>query len=446
MLSAQNKLQEFILKERLFTKDERILLAVSGGKDSVLMAHLFALCGFNMAIAHCNFNLRAQEAQRDQEFVKNLAQQLQVPFHLASFNTKAFADEHQISIQMAARDLRYAFFEEVRVENNYAKIAVAHHQNDAIETVLINLVRGTGISGLHGIKAIKEKLIRPMLGFTTDEIAQIVKENHIEFVEDSSNLSNKYFRNKIRLDVVPVLKELNPSLEQTFEKNLEYFNQLEEFLALQVAQQSAKMLKPLSDGYLIEITKIKELKPIQLLLFELLKPFSFNLTTVKDLIKGLENPIGQKFYSTDFVALLDRGNLIISKIQTEEKFNILINEDDILVQHASFLLKSSRLNKEITDFKSEANLAYVNGDLLVYPLTLRNWNIGDTFKPFGMNGMKKLSDFFIQQKINNLDKAKTPILVNGDGKIIWVCGLRTDDRFKVSLKTNKIIIFELDNI
>jgi tRNA(Ile)-lysidine synthase len=308
------------------------------------------------------------------------------------------------------------------------------------------LVRGTGISGLHGIKATKEKVIRPMLGFTTDEIAQIVQENHIEFVEDSSNLSNKYYRNKIRLDVVPVLKELNPSLEQTFEKNLEYFNQLEEFLALQVAQQSAKMLKPLSDGYLIEITKIKELKPIQLLLFELLKPFSFNLTTVKDLIKGLENPIGQKFYSTDFVALLDRGNLIISKIQTEEKFNILINEDDILVQHASFLLKSSRLNKEITDFKSEANLAYVNGDLLVYPLTLRNWNIGDTFKPFGMNGMKKLSDFFIQQKINNLDKAKTPILVNGDGKIIWVCGLRTDDRFKVSLKTNKIIIFELDNI
>ena len=446
MLLAQNKLQDFIQKENLFTKNEQILLAVSGGKDSVLMAQLFALCGFKFTIAHCNFNLRGQEAKRDQEFVKNLAKQLNVPFYLANFNTQAYAEEHQISIQMAARDLRYAFFEEVRLENRFDKIAVAHHQNDVIETVLINLVRGTGIAGLHGIKAKRENIIRPLLCFTAEEINHIVQEYNISFVEDSSNLSNKYFRNKIRLDVVPALKELNPSLEKTFEKNLNYFTDLEEFLALQIAALSDKMLKPFVGGYRIEIAEIKALNPIQLLLFEILKPFGFNLTSIQDLIKALENPNSQQFYSDDYVALLDRESLIINKVLDAVQFNILIEEEEMEVQNHLFKLKSSVLQQPLTDFKSEANVAYVNSNLLVYPLTVRNWKTGDSFKPFGMNGMKKLSDFFIQLKINNLEKAKTPILVNGDGKIIWVCGLRTDDRFKVTLKTNKIIIFTLENV
>jgi tRNA(Ile)-lysidine synthase len=446
MLLAKNKLQEFIQKEQLFNKDEYILLAVSGGKDSVLMAHLFALCGFNIAIAHCNFNLRGQEANRDQEFVKNLAEQLKVPFYIESFDTKTYALEQKISIQMAARDLRYAFFEKVRAQNTYAKIAVAHHQNDAIETVLINLIRGTGIAGLHGIKSKKENIIRPLIAFTAIEITEIVEAKGIAFVEDSSNLSNKYFRNKIRLDIIPKMKELNPSLEQTFEKNLNYFTDLERFLALQVAELSVKMLKPFAGGYRLEIAAIKVLKPLAFLLFEILKPFGFNLTCIQDLIRVLEKPNGQQFYSPHFVALLDRESLIINKLSDAGDFNIQIDEGEGEVQHYLFKLKSSVLNKSLTDFKSLPNLSYVDSDLLVYPLTLRNWKNGDTFKPFGMKGMKKLSDFFIQQKINNLDKATTPILVNGDGKIIWVCGLRTDDRFKVSLKTNKIIIFELENI
>ena len=446
MLSAQNKLQEFIQKENLFTKSEQILLAVSGGKDSVLMAQLFALCDFNFAIAHCNFNLRGQEAQRDQEFVKNLAKQLNVPFYLANFNTQAYAEEHQISIQMAARELRYVFFEDIRLENNFDKIAVAHHQNDVIETVLINLVRGTGISGLHGIKAKRENIIRPLLCFTADEVNHIVQEHNISFVEDSSNLSNKYFRNKIRLDVVPALKELNPSLEKTFEKNIAYFNQLEEFLAIQVSSLFKQLFIPIANGYKIEIAKINALNPLQLLLFEILKPFGFNLTSIQDLIKALGKPNGQQFYSDDYVALLDRESLIINKALDAVQFNIQIEEEEMEVQNHLFKVKSSVLQRPLTDLKSTTNVAYVNYNLLVYPLTLRNWKTGDSFKPFGMNGMKKLSDFFIQLKINNLEKAKTPILVNGDGKIIWVCGLRTDDRFKVTLKTNKIIIFTLENV
>ena len=206
------------------------------------------------------------------------------------------------------------------------------------------------------------------------------------------------------------------------------------------------MFIPIANGYKIEIAKINALNPLQLLLFEILKPFGFNLTSIQDLIKALGKPNGQQFYSDDYVALLDRESLIINKLSDAGDFNIQIEEEEMEAQNHLFKLKSSVLQRPLTDLKSTTNVAYVNYNLLVYPLTVRNWKTGDSFKPFGMNGMKKLSDFFIQLKINNLEKAKTPILVNGDGKIIWVCGLRTDDRFKVTLKTNKIIIFTLENV
>ncbi|MBC7655261.1 MAG: tRNA lysidine(34) synthetase TilS, partial [Oligoflexus sp.] len=216
MLLAQKQLQDFIKSNALFKPTDKILLAVSGGKDSVAMAHLFFSLDLNFAIAHCNFNLREEESKRDENFVKNLANQFKVPFHLTSLETQKFAKENKISTQMAARDLRYAYFEEIRAQFNYQKIATAQHQNDAIETVLLNLIRGTGIAGLHGIKVQRENIIRPLLCFTSDDILRIIKENNWVFVEDSSNASTKYIRNKIRLDIVPEMKKINPSLEQTF--------------------------------------------------------------------------------------------------------------------------------------------------------------------------------------------------------------------------------------
>ncbi|RZK73631.1 MAG: tRNA lysidine(34) synthetase TilS, partial [Pedobacter sp.] len=225
----------FINHQQLFSANDKVLLAVSGGKDSVLMVHLFKTAGYDIGIAHCNFNLRADESQRDETFVRMLANTLNIPFHVKHFDTKTYAEEHKVSTQMAARELRYTWFENIRAEYNYQYIALAQHNDDAIETVLLNLTRGTGIAGLHGIMAKRALLIRPLLFLSRNEIELLIAENNIDFVEDSSNATTKYARNKIRHQVVPVLKEINPNLEQTFAHNIQRFAETEMVLQQAVA-------------------------------------------------------------------------------------------------------------------------------------------------------------------------------------------------------------------
>ncbi len=444
MLLAAKQLQSFIKSNTLFSPTDKILLAVSGGKDSVAMAHLFFSLDFKFAIAHCNFNLRGEESKRDEDFVKNLAKKLNVSFHLTYFETQKFAEENKISTQMAARDLRYVYFEEIRTQFNYQKIAIAQHQNDAIETVLLNLIRGTGIAGLHGIKVQRENIIRPMLCFNSDNIANIINENNLAFVEDSSNASNKYIRNKIRLDIIPEMKKINPSLEQTFTKNLHHFNELEEFLNLEVEKLRSNILVKTDVGFQIKITDILNLKPQNILLFEILKPFNFKETIIKDLIDALNGISGKQFFSNSHSIIIDRENILIQKIENNHIEQITISEDENQLYFAGFDFKKTILNAFPSSFKIDANAVYIDSDLLIYPLILRFWKQGDAFKPFGMDGVKKLSDFFINQKININEKNNIPILINGDGKIIWVCGLRSDDRFKIKPKTKKIIIFTVE--
>ncbi len=241
--------QDFIKQQQLFVSGNRILLAVSGGKDSVLMLHLFKAIGVDVGVAHCNFNLRGDEAQRDESFVAQLAINLGLSFYVTHFDTKKYAAENKISTQMAARDLRYNWFEEIRVKEKYDYIALAQHQNDAVETVLINLVRGTGISGLHGILPKRGRLIRPLLFLTRQQVEEAVTANHIDFVEDSSNLRTNYTRNKIRLQVVPQLQEINPNLEKTFTENIARFSELETFLKVQVQKLKNKSKIKRPDGF-----------------------------------------------------------------------------------------------------------------------------------------------------------------------------------------------------
>ncbi|MBK0381361.1 tRNA lysidine(34) synthetase TilS [Pedobacter sp. SD-b] len=444
MLSAQKQLQEFIKSNALFKPTDKILLAVSGGKDSVAMVHLFRSLGFSFGIAHCNFNLRGQETIRDQEFVRSLAKALKTDFHLKSFDTQKFAEKNKISTQMAARDLRYAYFEEIRKGFDYKKIAVAQHQNDAMETVLLNLIRGTGIAGLHGIKADRNNIIRPMLCFTADDILKLVKENDWAFVEDSSNASNKYIRNKIRMDIIPEMEKINPSLAKTFDHHLKYFSDLEAFLNSEVAKIKADILIKNDRGYQIERKAIQNLKPQKLLLYEVLKDFSFNETSITDLINALNGIPGKQFFSDTHHIILDRENIIIHKIENKHLSDLAVFESDLTFQFDNYRFKQNKLTAFPSSFTSNENTIFVDQSLLVYPLKLRFWQQGDVFKPFGMKGVKKISDFFINQKVNVKQKASIPILINGDGKIIWVCGLRGDDRFKVRSNTKKIIIFEVE--
>ena len=304
---------DFVEQNKLFAPANKILAAVSGGMDSVLMAHLLKSAGFNFGIAHCNFMLRGDEALADQEFTRSLAQQLNVSFHTISFDTRKHAADHKVSIQMAARQLRYQWFDDVCKTAGYHIIALAHHQNDTIETILLNLTRGTGIAGLHGILPVNGNLVRPMLFLTRNDIQTVIAREGLKFTEDSSNASTKYARNKIRHQVVPVLKELNPSLENTFENNLRHFRELEVLLNNSVEGLKAKLLIVHEGDVHISLDEIKELNPQRLLLFKLLQPYGFIEPVVDDLLTSLYKHPGKIFEGAGYRAIIDRGKLIISK-------------------------------------------------------------------------------------------------------------------------------------
>ncbi len=441
MLPSQHFLN-FIEQNQLFTKQDTILVAVSGGRDSVLLAYLLKENDFNFGIAHCNFKLRGNESDQEQHFVSDLALKLGVRFYTTEFNTAEHASQKGISIQMAARELRYQWFEHTRHELAYTYIAIAHHQNDSVETILLNLIRGTGIAGMHGILPKNGLIVRPLLFLTRDEIDIIVNEEGLPFVDDSSNASTKYARNKIRLDVIPHLKELNPRLEETFNKNMERFRELETLLEHQVKTLQQTLLIHHGDDIHIAIDHVKLLHPKKILLFGLLNKYGFNATSIDDIIYSLDKHPGRVFNSPGFMLLLDRDKLILTKKIHSNNDSVLIYQDDLTVNYADF--KLTLLHDDIPLVVRDNPMALsVDIEKLVYPLTLRSWQMGDYFYPLGMKGRKKLSDFFVNEKIPLNQKTKIPILVNGNADVIWVGGYRSDDRYKVSAYTKKVIIFEL---
>jgi tRNA(Ile)-lysidine synthase len=432
----------FIEQNALFAPGTKVLAAVSGGTDSVLMSHLLKAAGINFGIAHCNFQLRGDEALRDQEFCQNLALKLRVPFHTINFDTMAYAAANKISIQMAARDLRYQWFDTLSRQHGYQSIALAHHQNDTIETILLNLTRGTGIAGLHGILPKNGALVRPLLFLTRDEINKIVSDDKLDFVEDSSNASAKYARNKIRLEVIPRLKELNPSIEKTFENNLKHFRDLELLLANEVAGLQKTIVCQRADETFLLVADVKKLNPARLLLFKLLQEYGFNETAVDDVLSVLDKHPGRTFESAEFLLVLDRDRLIIKQKQAEgpEAVTIPVNEHE--VYFGAYKLNLLHDDSPLI-VKDNAMATSVDAGLLVYPLTIRTWQEGDYFIPMGMKGRKKLSDYFINQKLSLHQKKEVPLLVNGNGDIIWVGGYRLDERYKVNNNTKKVTIFEL---
>lgn len=440
MLPLQS-FSSYIRQHSLFSEDHQILLAVSGGKDSVLMAHLFNAAGITFGIAHCNFGLRGSESQRDEDFVRKLAAAMDKPFHLTHFETRNYAAAQHISTQMAARELRYHWFEELRLAHGYDRIAVAHHQDDAVETVLLNLVRGTGIAGLHGILPSRGFLIRPLLFLSRKSIDELITINKIEFVEDSSNQSNTYARNKIRLDVIPRLREINPNLEHTFEQNIQRFTETEIVLQQAVARARADVFEEGFYGVSLSLAKVQLLHPIRLLLFELLKPYGFTETVVDELLESLHKQSGTSFYSSTHRITINRDMLMITAVSAARSPAYpMVHRGD-----ASVLLEASVMEMHYTDVISfENNLlkAFVDESRLIFPLVIRHWQDGDRFMPLGMKKYKKLSDFFIDQKVPLPQKERIPIVVNGNGEIVWIAGLRQDNRYKVTATTKKVVIFE----
>lgn len=444
MLSL-TRFNSFVQQHQLFNRQSKILAAVSGGIDSVLMAAMLNAGDYQFAIAHCNFQLRGDEALRDQDFCRNLAQKYNVPFYTTNFDTTGYATQNRLSIQMAARNLRYQWFQQLRQQHGFDVITLAHHQNDTIETILLNLTRGTGIAGLHGIKPQNGHLTRPMLAFTRNEVAAEAAREGLQHVEDSSNASVKYARNKIRHEVVPKLKELNPNLEHTFQEHLQHFNELELLLELQLEQQRTALFSYHKGEVHIDLSGVKQLYPLHLLLHGLLKPFGFNSSTVTDLIENLDQHAGRKFESSNWLLVLDREKLILSSAADTPLQPVTILPDAPEAIFGTYRLKQMRAELPY-ELIADATVAAVDAAQLVYPLTVRTWQTGDYFYPLGMKTRKKLSDFFINLKIPLQRKNSIPVLVNGNQQVIWVAGLRLDNRYKITSGTKKIAIFELTEL
>jgi tRNA(Ile)-lysidine synthase len=441
-MSPVENFSHFIAKNDIFTLQDRILVAVSGGRDSVLLAHFLKQAGYQFGIAHCNFQLRGAESAAEQTFTRSLAHQLNVPFFTNDFDTQAYADEKHLSIQMAARQLRYEWFEQLRQNNAYNYIATAHHQNDAIETILLNLVRGTGIAGMHGIMPKNGKIVRPLLFLNRAEVDEIVASEGLQFVEDSSNASVKYARNKLRHQVVPVLKELNPKLENTFEHNLTRFREMEELLIRTTAELEKELITKDADGIRLSINAVKKLRPQRLLLYNLLKTYGFSETTVDDIIASLDKHSGRQFASAGFKLLLDREYLILTPHAATMQQPVYIEQHYHEVEYNHF--KITLLHDDSPLIVSNNPLATsVDAAKLVWPLTVRPWQEGDVFFPLGMKGSKKISDYFINEKIPLNQKADIPVLVNGNQDVIWIAGYRLDGRYKVNPSTKKVVIFEM---
>jgi len=438
---ATEKFTQFIQQNTLFNPEERVLLALSGGKDSVLMAHLYKAAGYKFGLAHANFGLRAAESDEDERFCEELAKQLDVPFYSTRFQTQAYAQAEQLSIQMAARELRYQWLEHLRQSEGYHYVAVAHHQNDSVETILLNLVRGTGVSGLHGILPKRDFLIRPLLYLKRDEVDALVAQEGLLFREDSSNQSVKYARNKIRHEVVPVLKELNPSLEHTFEQNARRMAELEVLLRQRVAELYAQLFETTADGTVrIALAPLKTLHPQKTLLFELFKPYGFTESVLADLSTSWDGQAGKVFQSATHELLLDRDCLYLnnSLLASPQATTVQSNQTELSWNKQQY----TQLNLDIADFVLEKTnkKAQLNADALVYPLILRSWQVGDTYQPLGMQGQKKLSDLFIEHKIPRNQKDNTLVLQNGNGDILWVGGMRIHERYKVDTNTKKVLI------
>jgi tRNA(Ile)-lysidine synthase len=442
-MEALSRLQSFIKQHALFLEEESVLLAVSAGRDSVLMARLFKASGYRFGIAHCNFNLRDAESELDERFTEELADELEVPFYTQRFDTLEYANANHISVQMAARDLRYQWLEKIRTEFNYQYIAIAHHQNDVIETMLLNLTRGTGISGLHGILPKKGKLIRPLLFLSRDEIDELVKHEAYAYREDSSNLSVKYSRNKLRLEVIPVLKELNQSLELTFEANRKRFAELEILLDLRVQEIRERLfIKLAEDEFEISIAELKKLNPLSTLLYGLFHPYGFTETVLNDLANAWDGKPGKVFHSAGYQLLVDRGRIILSRINEDRAEDVLLES-----VNSSCIWNKQQFECKIVpvsqfELNKAENIAQLDYDLLSFPLTLRSWKNGDHFQPLGLKLKKKLSDFFVDRKISLNHKKDIGVLENSNGDIVWLAGLRVDERYKVSPNTKKVFILE----
>lgn len=430
----KEQIQQYIIQHQLLSGEKPVVVGISGGADSVALLHILVSLGYKCIAAHCNFNLRGDESSRDEQFTTDFTQRLQVPLCKISFETNKYAQENRLSVEMAARELRYRWFEELLNTYDADAVAVAHHRDDSVETLLINLTRGSGLTGLTGIKPKNGNVVRPLLCVSREDIYAYIENNGLEYVTDSSNSSDIYTRNFIRLKVIPLLEEINPSVKASlartanhlYDASLIYNHSVEE--ARRVIIQNNRL----------SISALLSFPAPATILYEMLKPYGFSRTVCESIFTVLEKDSGKIFYSSTHRLLKDRSDLLIDVLSGEDNRAYLINLEDDNVDLPVELKPEIVVIKEDYQIEKDKKFAYFDFDKLSFPLVLRHWQEGDWFVPFGMKGKKKISDYFSDKKFSLFDKEKTWLLCSGQD-VIWIVGERTDNRYRIEKTTKRVL-------
>lgn len=424
-----HKVETYIQNESLLKPDGGIVIVgFSGGSDSVALLDILIRLDYDCVAAHCNFHLRSEESMRDEDFVRKFCQDRNIKLEVIDFQTVKYANLKQISIEMAARELRYNWFEEIRQKYQAQAIATGHHLDDNMETFLLNFTRATGLKGLTGIPARNGFVVRPLLPFTQEKIRYYLQKRKLDFVVDSTNLGTEFTRNKIRHTVIPALEEINPSIRNSFKSVLKHLQDAYSIYERETQRIKTNIAKQSDNTLRINIPLFQAYKERQTILFEIIKDYGFNSDQSQQIINALDSESGKLFYSDEYILLKDRTELIIYPNSQEDKASINPNQ---------LKIRTFDRDKDF-QFSTSNDVVHLDADKVKLPLEVRPWQPADYFYPLGMKGRKKLSDFFIDLKISRYDKEKTLIALS-EGEVVWVVGYRIDERFKVTTDTKRIL-------
>lgn len=435
-----DRFKNYIKVNDLFEKSDKILLTVSGGVDSMVMLSLFARTDYEVGVAHCNFQLRGVESEEDEVLVEKAAARYGVQFYNKRFDTAGEMDRTGESVQIAARRLRYDWFAELSEKYGYTAIAIAHHADDSIETFFINLFRGTGLRGLTGIHKIRGKIVRPLLFASRKEILDYAQVNRIDFREDSSNRSTKYLRNKIRLGLVPRMREINTHFTDVMTANVQRLTDAQMFINRGIERIREEVEERSGDTVIIDPAKIDPAFPHNFVIYELLTTYGFKGDVVESLVDALHGgQTGKRFYAREYAAYTDRGRIFVGPIEDHDDCAVDITRSSHRIYVGNSVLFFDYMDVDLLDsFDVPENVALVDADKLRFPLLARLWSEGDSFIPFGMTGHKKVSDFLIDAKVPLMDKKRQFVISSGD-EIVWLVGRRTDDRYRITKETETIL-------
>lgn len=433
--------EKYIEENKLFTHDDRLLLTVSGGVDSMVMMSLTAAAGYQFGVAHCNFQLRGVESDEDEVLVETEAHRYGAEFFNKRFDTVGEMERTGESMEMAARRLRYTWFKELCEEHGYTAIVIAHHGNDSIETFFINLLRGTGLRGLTGISSQIGHIVRPMMFATRKDIHDYAIAHHIPYREDSSNHSTKYLRNRVRLGVVPMFKDIKPQFTTIMRRNIARLSQAQDFITSAIEIVKSEAMENSGDMHTLWIDRIRPTLPRNYVIYEILNSeFGFKGDVVDSLCRALDSELsGRRFYARDWVAVTDRGRVVVTPVVDDDDCEVIVEKEAVRSYAGGSVLYYEYCDIDFIDSLDQGdNVALLDADKLKFPLRLRRWNDGDWFIPFGMSGRKKLSDFLIDKKVSLAEKRRQFVLLSGDD-IVWVVGRRLDDRYAITRKTENVL-------